>query len=335
MDVVELQEKIIARPEYIRDLFEVMGFEHIKDKGEYYSFQNIGGDNPSAIAIYKDNLHYENFSHGSKGNLFTLVMETKHCSFTDSIRYVAKVLNIQVSQVKVVWPFGGFYRELIKDSPNAMSDMSHYHEQDLPPANSLSYKFFRDGVSYQIQNRMGVRYSHEDDAVLIPIYDINHTLVGCKGRNNDPNADDSHRWFMYIPYKKSNVVYGLDVNYTNIIKHNRAFIFEAEKSVMQGMSFDMNCGVAIGGHNLSVTQLKYIRMLNVEITVAFDQDLIEEEVAYEAKKLLIKDQRYQNKIFYIYDRTGEYLPKGSKMSPTDLGKECFLNLVKNCRYEVT
>jgi DNA primase len=140
---------------------------------------------------------------------------------------------------------------------------------------------------------------------------------------------------MYIPYKKTNVVYGLDVNYAKIMQHQKVVVFEAEKSVMQGMSFDMSLGVGVGGHNISPAQTKYIRMLNArETIVAFDQDLDEEEVRYEAQKLVIKDERFHNKVSYIYDRDGIYLPKGSKLSPSDLGRDCFVQLLKNCKHEV-
>ena len=37
MDVVELQNKIVSRPEYIEQLLDTMGFENIQDK---YNFQN-------------------------------------------------------------------------------------------------------------------------------------------------------------------------------------------------------------------------------------------------------------------------------------------------------
>ena len=335
MNVIDLQNKIIARPEYIEELLDTMGFENIKDKGEYYSCQNIGGDNPNAIAIYKDNLHYENFSHGSRGSLLTLVMETKECSFPESIKYVAQRLGIKEEYIKVVLPFGGFYKDIIKSDTDDYTDMKHYSEYDLPPADSLSYKFLQDGISLQVQNQMGIRYSHEDDAVLIPIYDTHHQLVGCKGRNNDPNIDASKRWFMYIPYKKSNIVYGLDVNFTNICHKHKAYIFEAEKSVMQCLSFDFHLGVAIGGHSLSKAQIKQLKTLNIkELVVAFDQDLDEEEVIYECRKLKIDNETYSNRVFYIYDKTGEYLPKGSKMSPSDRGKDIFIELLKNCKYEV-
>ena len=335
MDVAVLQNKIVERPEYIEQLLDSMGFEHIQDKGEYYSCQNIGGDNPSAIAIYKDNLHYENFSHGSSGNLLTLVMETKRCSFPESIKYTAKVLGIKGQNIQIVLPFGGFYKDIIKSESDNILDMKHYSEVDLPPADSLSYKFLKDGVSLQTQVKMGIRYSHEDDAVLIPIYDVNHELVGCKGRNNDPNVSIDKRWFMYIPYKKSNIVYGLDVNCASIFQKQIAIVFEAEKSVMQAISFEMNLGLAIGGHNFSKSQVKQLKMLNTkEIIVAFDQDLEEEEIIYECKKLKIDTECYSNKVSYIYDREGRYLPKGSKMSPSDKGRDVFIELLNNCKYEV-
>ena len=335
MNVIALQEKIVAHPEYIEKLCEDMGFENIRDRGEYYSMQNIGGDNPSAIAIYKDNLHYENFSHGSSGNIFTLTMETKHCSFPESLEYVSEVLGIKAENIKIVLPFGGFYKNISKKKSDEFEELPHYSESNLPPPDSLSQKFLDDGVSLQVQYKMGVRYSHEDDAILIPVYDMEHNLVGCKGRSNDPNVDSSKRWFMYIPYKKSHIVYGLDVNYKSIITRSMIVIFEAEKSVMQCLSFEFNMATGIGGHSISKVQAKYIKMTAAKkVIVAFDEGLEEGEVKYEAKKLLVNTERYTNKVYYIYDREHKYLPKGSKMSPSDQGKEVFLKLLKNCLHEV-
>ena len=154
MDFKELQNTIVSRPEYIEQLLDTMGFENIQDKGEYYSCQNIGGDNPHAIAIYKDNLHYENFSHGSRGNLLTLVMETKGCSFPESIEYTAKTLGIKSQNIRVVLPFGGFYKDIIRSESDSILDMKHYAERDLPPADALSYKFLKDGVSLEIQQQV-------------------------------------------------------------------------------------------------------------------------------------------------------------------------------------
>lgn len=335
MNVLALQEKIVAHPEYIETICENMGLENIRNKGGYYSMRNIGGDNPSAVVIYKDNLHYENFSHGSSGNLFTLVMETKHCTFPECLEYISKTLGITVKDIKVRLPFGGFYKNIYKPTADEIEELPYYSETNLPPPDSLSQKFVDDGISLQVQYKMGVRYSHEDDAILIPIYDIEHNLVGCKGRSNDPNVDPSKRWFMYIPYKKSHIVYGLDVNYHDIISHSTVVIFEAEKSVMQCLSFGFNVATGIGGHSISKIQTKYIKMLNAKrIVVAFDEGVEEGEIKYEAKKLLEHNKRYNSKVYYIYDREHKYLPKGSKMSPSDQGKNVFLKLLKNCLVEV-
>ena len=335
LDVVGLQNKIIAHPEYIEDLLNDMGFEHIVDRGNYYSFQNIGGDNPKAVVIYKDNLRYENFSHGLHGSIFTLIMETKNCSFPESLKYVSYTLGIQAENIKIILPFGGFYKQLIQEQSDEIVTLKAYSEDDLPDKNSLSWKYLKDGVSLQVQQLCGIRYSHEDNAILTPIYDIEHRLVGCKARNNDPDVDLAHRWYMYIPYKKTNVVYGMDLNYKFILQHETGILFEAEKSVMQCLSFDLRIGMAIGGHSFSKQQVRLIKMMNIKtIIVAFDQDLNEEEIIYESRKLLINTQNYSNRVFYIYDREGIYMPKGSKLSPSDQGKDIFLKLLKNCKYEV-
>lgn len=334
MDIVALQNQIIANPEYIFSLLEDMGFEHIKDHGRYITFQNLGGDNPAGVSILKDTLQYQNFSHGSHGNLFTLIMETHQCGFAEALNYTAKAIGFKGNQT-IILPFGGFYKNIIRNTTSDLEEMKTYDEGLLPSDLYLSNKFLQDGVSLQVQQLLGIRYSHEENAILIPIYNMHHDLIGCKARNNDPECDMAHRWYAFLPYKKSNVVYGLDVNYSTIISHDKCVIFEAEKSVGQGLSFDLHLGLAIAGHNISKTQSKYIKSLNCsEIIVAFDQDLQEEEVEYEAKKLKINRDLFNNKVCYLYDRKGEYLPKGSKMSPTDAGKKVFIDLMKHCKYEV-
>lgn len=333
MDVITIQNELLAHPDKVRQLIEALGFEGIIERDNRFTFKNIGGDNPSGISVYKDTLKYCNFSHGGNGNIFTLVMETKHCTFPESLKYIVKTLHLKLTNVKITLPFGGFYKGLSKPT-TGIEEMKHYSEKDLPDAHSLSLKFLKDRILLCVQEKMGVRYDHEQNAILIPIYDPAHNLVGCKARSNDPNVDMGHRWWAHLPYQKTNILYGLDANYTSIIQHDQCFVFEAEKSVMQAMSFDLNTGLAIAGHNFSQTQIKYLRALNVnEIVVSFDQDLDEDEVRYEASKILSTHRN--TRVFYLYDRKGKYLPKGSKASPTDFGQDVFLDVYKNCKYEVT
>lgn len=42
----------------------------------------------------------------------------------------------------------------------------------------------------------------------------------------------------------------------------------------------------------------------------------------------MKNPLFKNRVGYIYDGDNEFLPKGSKASPTDLGQDIFKSLIK-------
>ena len=50
----------------------------------------------------------------------------------------------------------------------------------------------------------------------------------------------------------------------------------------------------------------------------------------EAKKLKIDNAVFHNDVGYIWDSEHQVIPKGSKGSPSDYGKEGYLYLMKNC-----
>lgn len=330
MDIVALRNKIIDNPQSIELILDKLGFGHVVDSGKYYKFPNLGGDNMGACNIYKDTLVYKNYSHDESGNIFTLIMNVRECSFPEAIRWTLKTLGIKDSKIHIKYPFQGFFKKIKKASDVTNLDIKKYKPDILPPKDSLSEKFFLDGVAFNVQEKWGIRYDHENDSVLIPIKSANGYLVGCKARNNDPNCDMAHRWYAYLPYAKTKVLYGLAENYQHIIEKSTVIIFEAEKSVLQCCSFDLNVGVAIGGHDISIAQAQLIKSLMCKkIIVAFDEGVDEEEVIYNCKKLLVNNTLYKNRVYYIDTTT--ILEPGSKDSPSDHGKETFLKLLKNLK----
>ena len=328
MNVIELQNKIILEPELIHTILTKLGHKEIQDRGNCYRTSNLDGDNSTAISIIKENLVYSNFTRGEKGNIFSLVMSEKDCSFPQAIEYISKWIGFKSNHYIIRKPFGGFYEHLIKSEIEPELNMKTFKEDVLPPPDSLSMKWVKDGVSLQVQEKYGIRYDHVTNGIIIPAHDFNGKLVGAKWRNND-ECDLSERWGMYIPYSKSNILWGYNQHYKEIQNKKTVIVVEAEKGVLQAESFDCYICVAIGGHSLSVTQIKYLRGLMCnKIILAFDEGLHKEEIEFEAKKLLAKNNIVNTKIGYVFDENNKYLKKDSKNSPTDLGKDIFEKLIK-------
>jgi DNA primase len=172
------------------------------------------------------------------------------------------------------------------------------------------------------------------------------------------NGDDFEelgipKWKPIMPYKfpKSQVLFGFYENYNFIQKDKIMIIGESEKFVLQlrGMYRDVvtsdgeiiqegyNYGLAVGKHAISPIQRRLIQSCFPDrIIIAFDEGISREYLIEEAKKLQFKNSFYKSdmKIGYIFDENNKYLPKGSLMSPSDLGKETFDNLIKECLYWV-
>jgi len=329
-DLKEIESRIISSPDKILKVLEYLNYDNIREKDTYFQFPNHNGDNMSACSIYKNTLAYINFSHNKQGNLFTLVKEEKGFSLKGAISKIIEITEIDdkdLTRKKIKYPFGGFYKKLNKKKSVIKDDYKIYDEDLLPPSTNLSTYWLKDCVSLLSMEKFGVRYSFNNE-ILIPIYDLFDNLIGCKVRKID--ADSNNRFYSLLGYSKTRVLYGLNVNYSDILNKNILFIFESEKSVLQCDSYGMNCAVAIGGHNISNIQSDMIKGLRIDkIIVAFDEGIPEEEIIYNCNKLKLNNLIVKNKVGYIFDNDNEFLEKGSKDSPSDLGKDKFLKLMKN------
>lgn len=320
MDAAKLLDKIEENAEEnILSVLSALGHEDIRDRGKYIQCSNLDGDNRSAISILKEGLLYQNFTRGRKGNIVTLVMDEKSLNFPEALEWLAKITGYKEMPIK--YPFQGFYHSLYQAKKHEYT-LQTYPEEALPPPNALPKMWFDDGVDYLTLERFGIRLDFESNRIIIPERDFNGKLIGAKGRFNGECPMDE-RWSMYIPFPKSLILYGWNENNENIVKKQRVYIVEAEKSVCQAASWNLNIMLAIGGHDISETQAKHIRSLGVDVVIAFDQGIDKECLIEQCEKVKIDNCFFKNHVGYI-DMTGEV----EKSSPTDFGLDNFKELNK-------
>lgn len=246
-------------------------------------------------------------------------MDEKGISFPEALEWLAKIVGYK--DVPIKYPFGGFYHSLKQDK-HKECDLPIYPEEVLPLSNALPKMWFDDGVDYLTQERFGIRLDFDSNRIVIPARNYEGKLVGAKGRYNG-ECDMSERWSMYIPYAKSQVLYGWLENSEKIVEKQKVYIVEAEKSVCQAASWGINLMLAIGGHNISETQARHIKSLGVDVIIAYDQGIETDFIKSECDKVRISNQFFQNKVGYI-DMNG--MPE--KVSPTDMGMQKFIELNK-------
>lgn len=337
MNVLKLNDILSGDTDKIIQVLESMGYEEIREKrgqkGGYLAFPNLDGDNKTACNVYIDSLNYNNYTRGKKGNIYTLIMDTKHCNFPQALEYVAQILKLDKNALnkKIEYPFGGFYRNIIRSCEEPEYAMKIYDKSILEEySNKYSRMFFEDGISYISQSKYGVGYDIWSNRITIPEYTLDGKLCGIMGRLNEKNCNHDDRWLPIIPCSRDLTLYGYTSNYKKIKEKDLVIVGESEKFPMQLNSMRCGIGLATCGHYISDVQAKYIKGLQTsKIILAYDEGQDEEFIREQAEKLKLENSFLKNRVGYVYDKDNDILKKGSKASPSDCNKKDFTNLMKN------
>lgn len=198
-------------------------------------------------------------------------------------------------------------------------------------------EWLQDSITTRAMDKYNILFSHSQNKIIIPHYNIAGGLVGIRGRAL--NAWEVENVGKYAPvwiegkcysHPLSLNLYGLNMNYQNIQRTGTAFVFESEKSILQFESFGAwkNLAVASCGSNLNKFQVDLlVRVCQVRnIVVCYDNEENRGEDKY-FNKLYNMCKKYTNycNMSFIYDRDF-LLPK--KASPSDRGEEIFDKLLE-------
>lgn len=197
-------------------------------------------------------------------------------------------------------------------------------------------EWLNDGISREAMDKFNIRYSPSQNKIIIPHYDVNGRLVGIRGRAL--NQEDIDMWGKYMPvqiegkwysHPLSLNLYGLNKTKENIKATGIAYLFEAEKSVLQMESFSIpNCAAAVCGSKLNKYALDIlVRTCHPqEIVICFDKEELPHEDKYfnHLYELCKKYQAYTN-FSFIYDKENLL---DLKDSPTDKGEDIFIKLLQ-------
>lgn len=198
----------------------------------------------------------------------------------------------------------------------------------------------REGITKEIMDAFNIHYNPINETIIIPHYDINDNLIGIRERTLIKENE------IYGKYKPAYIngymynhplgfnLYGLNKSKDNIRNMKIAFVFESEKSCMEYASFmglENNLSCACCGSSLINYQFNLLMSLGVkEIVVGFDKQFQvygDEEWKRWTKKLEDIHDKYGGlcQISFLFDNENLL---GYKDSPTDKGKDIFLELFK-------
>ena len=221
----------------------------------------------------------------------------------------------------------------------------HKERRELPSYSPLILEAFikyypiewlQDGISKQAMDKFNIRFSITQNKIIIPHYDVNGRLIGIRGRAL--NKEEIENIGKYLPVQLENKwyshplslnLYGLNQTKQAIKETGIAYLFEAEKSVLQLESFNLpNCAAAVCGSKLNKYALDIlIRTCHPqEIVICFDKEELPHESVYFNKlyEICKKYNTYSN-FSFIYDKENLLQLKDS---PSDRGEEVFKSLLK-------
>lgn len=201
-------------------------------------------------------------------------------------------------------------------------------------------EWLNDNITEEAMRRYQIRYSIEENKVIIPHYDEKGYLIGIRGRALDPDEAAAQGKYRPIVFNEKVLshplgynLYGLNLIKGNIRKYGMAIIAEGEKSVLQALSYfghEKNICVATCGNKISAYQIDLLCSAGAsKVLIAFDKEgenEQEREKYFQTLKELCLRYKNKAKMGFIWDNNDLL---NLKDSPFDKGKEIFLQLYNN------
>lgn len=337
--------------EDIRRFIESLGVDEIEEHDDYLICPTICHnpiDEAESMKLYyysnTKNFHCytecsENFSVIS---LYQRYMEINHqeITFNEAVEYLRKFLSFDEEEGGIIVTQKTKYLDVPKNNVDIIT-LPEINKNILDAFVPLAHPLWlTEGITEEAQSHFDIRFSYQQNQIVIPHYDINGHLVGIRGRAID---EEDLIYGKYHPISVGQNMYNhqLGFNLYGIWEHQEAIrltkrvvIYEGEKSVMLDDSYYGKYSIAVAtcGSQLNKFQINLlIKCLGVnQIILAYDKEYdspFSEEGKKYRQKLIDKCRRYYGlaDFYYIFDEHGLL---NKKDAPCDRGMETLEKLMK-------
>lgn len=327
----EIKEELLKNPDAIVSLLEYFDFAHIKPSSKEIRFarDEQGGKNISIRLENNESVYVNDFARGISRDIFSYIIQEKNTTFREVIQKTKQVLNLSDdwSPHKRRSIFGGIYNNIL--GPNREIKLKVYDENVLNKYERCgNLRFLRDGISLESQQFWDIRFSVEDNSLIIPLRNEYGDLVGAKSRINWNPGEDESKYYYPIPVAVSQMLYGYSENYGHLYGADTIYVGESEKFCMQLYTMGIRNCVSLGSHSLSEKQAKLLLQLQAKsITFMMDDGLDLMETKRNAD-VIDKVSSMMQVDMYYFDYT-DCLLLGNKDAPSDHGIEIWNEIVEN------
>lgn len=330
-----MKEYLKNNPEQIEKILSYYNYHSINITDKEIRCAKVGGNNPSGCRIkLNDNLSATDFTTSYNGDLFGLIATHTGLTYREVIKTITTMLGKKIEgnyQSEEGVLFDGFFDTLYIPYEDEEKEVT-YDKSILEQYSKYKWnmRFLKDGILPSSQYKFNIGYDESSNRITLPWLNGNGELIGVISRI-DSDEMTNFKYLPLIPFPKHKYLYGLYQNKEYIKESKEVYIFEAEKSVMLGDSLRYRNFLSLGGNNVSELQVEQILKLGVnKIILCLDEGLDVSAIKRDIKTIKSCCFMRDIKIGFILDRENKYLPKGSKSSPIDLGKEIFEKLCDEC-----
>ena len=301
--------------------------------------------------------YYHCFGCGVGGDVIDFIMKTDHLSFTETIERLASQIGYTLRYEEggpqqptskrsrlysAHLEAAKFYRELLNTSPDAgyARDLLTKRGFDKPACDTFGVGYAPNGWDFLTKHLRAAGYSIEEleeaglskmgergpidkfrNRIMWPIKDISGEIVGFGARKLASDEEDQGPKYLNTSetpiYKKSQVLYGLDMAKKDIAKNRQVVVVEGYTDVMACHLAGITTAVATCGTAFGDDHIRIIRRLLMdadtfrgEVIFTFDGDAAGQKAAMKA---FGDDQKFVTQTFVAVEPDG--------LDPSDLRQE--------------
>ena len=302
-------------------------FEYLKVKGIRYSvnieetslrMDSIDSDNLNGLCLSLNTMTFYDFKTLQKGSvldLLSILTGLNKYLVMFEIKSLVDKPNYELSKIDNN-EFIEYEKKELLDYPVRLLDL-------FP--NIISDLFLKDNINETSQLLFNIKYDKETDRILIPVM-FKNKLVGMIGRyNNSEVPKKVPKYYPILVYPKSEVLFGYDICRDTILNTGTVILVESEKSVMKSIQIGLFNTLAVGGSNVSKSQIKLLEELKVKrVFISFDSDK-EKEVLLTQIKEWFKNTEID---IYFTDNNTKYIMEKSCIFDMMWDKQKTLNYIK-------
>lgn len=336
-DIYTLLEDLGAEPQIFSDTIHCLTICH-------------GGDSHK-LYYYNNTQLFRCYTHCNEAfDIFELIRKVKDIDLNTAIYYVVNFFNMQHKLEEVEDELLTDDWKLFKRYQNLRDITINNDHIELPSIDQTILSHYpqprygaweSEYISKEVCDYMNIHYNPVSGGILIPHYDENDRLIGIRERTL---VQENEIYGKYRPIKiggklanhpLSFNLYGLNKAKKRIGEIGVAMVFESEKAVLQSIGYlGLKNNITVGMCGSSLSNYQFHLLLDAgakEICIGVDRDfnnLYDEEYIKVLKKMDKMYQKYSPScnISFMLDIKGL---TGYKHSPTDDGREIFLNLWEN------